>query len=177
MLDRLLSEKSKSIKSRWVELIYNTYPTDSTKFLKSDKNQFSNPVGYAITGQLVELFDALREGGDHDRIKSLLEYFIKIRAVQEFSPAQAMAFILQLKESVRQNLKDEIRDGAICEELLQFESRLDEAELLAFEIYMNCRESIFELKTRQTKNGLFKKHIRSSLPDGKGKHEEDSKDG
>jgi len=154
----------------WVQSIFDTYSSDGLKFFNKDKNQFSNPVGYTISGELVKLVDEIRQGFDADKIRSLLEYFIKIRAVQDFTPSKAVAFILQLKLAVRANLKEEIRDGAICEELLQFESRLDEVELVAFEIYSECRNKISELRTKQAGNGLFERHDRSGPPDGKGKH-------
>jgi len=39
----------------------------------------------------------------------------------------------------------------ISEELLNFEQRIDKIALMAFDIYMECREKIYEIKIKEFK--------------------------
>jgi hypothetical protein len=129
-------------------------------------------VGYIINHDLTDFFAELLEGGALEKTAPFLEYFVKIRAVQEFSPSQAVSFVFLLKKAVRENLKEEIQAGKICGELLDFESRLDQAALLIFEYYTRNREKIHEIRTRQIRSGPFKRFERGLPSNGSGTKEE-----
>ena len=47
-LNNLLSQKKAAITKKWFALVIETYPSDTAKFLKSQKNPFANPVGMVI---------------------------------------------------------------------------------------------------------------------------------
>ncbi len=158
MLNSLLSQKKKAILERWQKLVLESYPDDTASFFKKESDRFNNPVGFTISHDLGKLFDKLLEEMDRDEFNSdefvsLMEYFIKIRSVQGFKPSHAVSFVFQLKSAIRETLADEIREGNACGELCRFESRLDEVGLLAFDSYMESREKIFDLRTRQIKAG------------------------
>ncbi len=110
---------------------------------------------------------------DHKAIVSYLDPMIRIRAVQVmFSASQAVAFIFSLKEAVRSNLKKrEIQDDQIINELIMFESKIDKVGLMAFDIFMKCREQVYELKANGERNRVFRAFQRaglvSEIPDGK----------
>lgn len=61
---------------------------------------------------------------------------------------------------VREELKKEIKENQLSEELVMFDSMIDNLALLSFDIYMKCREKIYELKVNELKNmtyGLLKR--------------------
>lgn len=171
-----LQKKQNAILKQWMEKVQDTYPTDAAKFLKNEKDRFQNPVGHTISHDFGELFSALLGDGPVHELAPLLEYFIKIRSIQEFTPSQAVGFVFQLKAVVRENLQKEIEDGTITKDLLAFESKLDDVALLTFEKYMNCREKLFELKLNQRQNGPMKMVSRPILSCRK-KNEKDRKNG
>ena len=74
---------------------------------------------------------------------------IRIRAIQNFSPSQAVAFVFFLKTVIRDALEGEIRQSGIKEELLIIETRIDQLALLAFDQYMACREKLYDLKANE----------------------------
>ena len=82
---------------------------------------------------------------------------IRIRAVQNFTPSEAVAFIFQLKKIVRHALGSELllRTG-ITEELVAFESAVDDLALFSFDLYMQCREGIYEIKAKEATNMTFR---------------------
>jgi hypothetical protein len=66
-----------------------------------------------------------------------------------------LSFAFLLKKAIREILGKEIRTNQDYDELMEFESKIDRLALQAFDIYMNCREKLFEIKLSQ-KQGLFK---------------------
>lgn len=144
-LKGLIEKKKKDIVQQWFEATIQTYAPDTAQFYKGQKDQFANPVGNITSEGISFLLDQLLNDFDSDAIKSHLDPIIRIRAVQDFTPSQATAFVLRLKEVLRNCLSDELQDAARLKELLAFESRIDQLSLMAFDLYMNCREKFTRL--------------------------------
>jgi hypothetical protein len=100
---------------------------------------------------------------DPQRINSYLDPIIRIRAVQNFTPSQAVAFILYLKEALRMSLTKELRDIRNVTEFSELESKIDRLSLMAFDIYMQCREKIYQLSANEMKNRTFRAFERAGL--------------
>ena len=83
--------------------------------------------------------------------------------MQDFSPSQAVSFVLMLKEVVRSELQKEIAEGNFGEELHRFESRIDEISLRAFDLYMKCKEKIFEIRVNESRNQVARLLERAGL--------------
>ena len=96
-------------------------------------------------------------------ITSLLDPIIRIRAAQNFTPSQATAFVLSLKKALRENLAKELHDLSSIRELFEFESKIDQLCLMAFDIYMQCREKIYQIGANETRNRTFKAFERAGL--------------
>jgi len=109
-------------------------------------------MAHTFSQEIEALFDDLLQGaGVGENAVSSLDRIIRIRAVQEFSPAQAVSFIFLLRKVVRDELEDQVLENGMYQELLVFESRIDDLALSAFDIYMKCREKIYELKANEVK--------------------------
>ncbi len=144
-------------------MVIETYPADTAQFLKSQKDPFANPVGRTILRSLEPLFDELLGGMDGETLASLLDPIIRIRAIQSFFPSQAIGFIFFLKNAVRENLIKEIAENKIAAELLVFESKIDQLGLIAFNLYMKCREKIYDLKANEIRNRTLRAFERAGL--------------
>ena len=136
---------------RWFQLILETYPADTSRFLKKEKDRFVNPVGYTISQEIGVLYEELLQEMNSDKLAACLDNIIRIRAVQDFSPSQTVAFIFLLKKAIREELTSEIKENRVFEELLKFESRIDKLVLLALDIYMKCREKVYEIRVNEIK--------------------------
>ena len=154
-LYNLLSEKKSAILNRWYDAVLDTYPSDTSGFLKGQKNPFLNPVGSTIFQGIENLFEELLNGKGIDSASLFLDNIIRIRAVQEFTPSRSIVFILLLKNAIREELKNEIVERQLLEELLFFESKIDDMALLSFDIYMKCREKLYELKVNELRRLTF----------------------
>jgi len=156
ILKNLLSEKRAAILERWFEMVLDSYPADTSSFLKQQKNQFANPVGAAISQGINGIFEELLSGKDSDTISTFLDNIIRVRAVQDFTPSQAVAFIFQLKKVIREELQKEISENQLSDELFTIEARIDKMAMLSFDIYVKCREKIYEIKANEVKRSTFR---------------------
>jgi hypothetical protein len=156
-INDLLVEKKPEILQKWFDSILSTYPSDTLNFVKGKKNPFADSIaGQTIFEGIKGIFDELIGESDAEKINSYLDNIIRVRAIQEFKPSQAVGFISQLKNIIRTELADEIKGNRTFEELLVLESKIDDYLLIAFDIYVKCREKIYELKANEMKNWTYR---------------------
>ena len=159
-LATLLSQNKAAILGRWLAMIFESYPPETAIFLRKEKNRFDNPAGYRISEGLEGLYGALLQEMERDQVLTCLDEIIRIRALQNFTPSQALAFIFLLKIVIREELAEEIRKENLAAELLDLESRIDGLALLGFDVYTKRREKIYEIKADEAKrrvSGLMRK--------------------
>ncbi len=163
-LDNLLKQNKDAIVKKWLILIFETYPADTAKFMKRQKDPFANPVGNTLSLNLGPLFDELLNEMDYETISSCLYPILRVRAVQPIlSSSQSTGFIFLLKKVIKESLKKELSDKNILKELLSFESKIDELTLIAFDIYLKCREKVYEIKANEERNRTFRAFERAGL--------------
>jgi hypothetical protein len=128
-----------------------TYPAESARQYKGKKDKFSNPTGYILAEETMSIYDELTGNMDDQKLILSLNNILKIRTVQDFSPEQAVSFIFLLKDTIREELADEIRKSDIEWQLLNFELKIDRIALLAFNSYVDCRDTILEIRIKEAK--------------------------
>lgn len=148
-LVELLRKQQSSILRAWVDLIIGTYPAETRRFLKKQKDSFANPVGTTISRETENLFTEFLEGARGEDFRPFLDEIIRVRAVQDLSASQAVSFVFHFKKVIRGQLGEEIREYGLADEWTEMEVKIDEMALLAFDIYMKCREKLYEIKADQ----------------------------
>ena len=98
VLESLLSQRKAPILERWLHLILETYPANSSSFFKQERDRFVNPVGYTISQGIETLYEELLQGMNFDKLSASLDNIIRIRAVQDFFPSQAVGFVFLLRK-------------------------------------------------------------------------------
>jgi hypothetical protein len=162
-LKGLIQKNKNQIIKNWFDTTIQTYAPDTAQFFKDQKDQFGNPVGSITSKGIAFLMDQLLDTFDPDAIKAYLDPVIRIRAIQDFTPSQATGFILLLKKVLRENLASELQNAAYARQLLEFESKIDQLCLLAFDLYMDCKEKIYELSANETRKRTFRAFERAGL--------------
>jgi len=157
-LNKFLSEKKSGILKKWFSAILETYPAEAVKFYKKHDKPFTNPVGSTIFNGLESLFDEVLQGKDFKTPPSSLEDIIRIRAVQDFAPSQALVFIPLLKKIIVEELKNEITDPGMFEVFLELEAVIDNLAFQAFDVYVGFREKIYDLKVTEIQS-LTSRHL------------------
>jgi hypothetical protein len=137
----LLSESKVELVSKWLDQMLLQYPA------VNKKDQFQNPVGHRLEEGLSILLDSLVQPDDGNAKREALENIVRIGAVQNFPAAQAVAFVFALKKIIRMQFTAEIM--SCLNEIIAIENRIDDMALLAFDLYVQCREQIYELKTKE----------------------------
>ena len=165
-LQEILSNRKKNIIKKWQKEIFQLYPADSIRFLTSENDQFANPVGHSIREHTENLFCELLAEGDitREKIAPMLDEMLRIRAIQNFSSSDALRYLYMLKEIIARELNEVSEpDASLYPELVAFFGRIDEVTLIAFDIYLKCREKLFEIKVETAKNQVSGLLRRSDL--------------
>lgn len=139
------SERKRAIAQEWVTLTLQTYPSQSMQFLLQETDCFRNPIGHTLKEGIPLLVDELLGDMNSEKVRQTLEGIVRIRAVQNFSAREAVGFVFLLKKILQEDLTT---DPAIRREL---DRRLDELVLAAFDLYVQCREQIYDIQVSETK--------------------------
>ncbi len=163
-LKESLAKKRPAVLKRWIDVVLETYPSQTAQTLRSGENRFTNPVGKIISDSLGAVYDELvrnmggagqaPEGG----LGEFLENIIKVRAVQDFTASGALGFIFSLKKSAREETEASWigREEDFYRQMAEFDALVDRLALGAFDFYMQCREKIYELKSVEVRNRTFR---------------------
>jgi hypothetical protein len=154
-LEKLLAEKKAVIVKKWFHALADTYHPQTSEFLKGKASRFANPVGSTFAAELERLYDCFQAEAEPEAVHTCLDRIIRIRAIQDFSPSQAVHFIFQLKTLIREELGEAVEREQLHEDLYLVESRLDRLALAAFDIYMSRREKIYELREKEIRLNRF----------------------
>jgi hypothetical protein len=148
-----LTNCKNAVVKKWYERVLQTYPESTTKFLSQENDPFSNPVGHTLKEGLSALFDSLSQPTDVALLKPVLEGIVRIRAVQDFTAGQAVSFLFLLKKILRAEFTGDT--PRYSDELAALEAKIDELALLAFDVYVSCRERVYEIKFNEAKRKGF----------------------
>jgi hypothetical protein len=144
-MQQLGTEEQREILNEWLAQTLSTYPSGGRAFLATERDRFRNPVGYTLREQLPVILQELTGDMARERLSNAIEAIVRVRAVQDFAPSEAVAFIFRLKAIVRTTKR------ALGHDQTGIEDRIDQAALLAVDFYVKCRERIYELKAEDAK--------------------------
>jgi len=151
-----LREKSSAIADRWVADTLNTYSKDASAAFDRQKDPFANPVGHALRVGLGAVTEALVEGKEPEEVCPHLDEIIRMRAIQEFSPSEALSFVFSLKGVIRAELGTAVVEPSAVAELAKLDRRIDGIGLLAFDRYVGYREKVYQLRVNEMKRSVSK---------------------
>ncbi len=150
-LKRVLEERRPLIIEGWFQSLLEGYPSEGRRFIGNiKKDRFENPMGSTLFEGLEGLFEYLlyKEKG----LNGSIETFIRLRAIQDFKPSEAIGFILHLKEIILRELSDVLYDRDMMEEFFYLSSEIDQIALKMFDFYMESRERLNEVKVNELRN-------------------------
>ena len=130
-----------AILEQWIAETLASYPSATVAFIAGEKDPFRNPVGETVRRSLAVLLDQLYGAMEPADIARALDDIVRLRAVQDLAPSDAVGFVFLLKPILRR--------FAPGEDLLSLNQRIDALALLAFEKYMHCREQVAEIRVKE----------------------------
>ena len=153
MLRELLRERRDEVARVWLEDTLSSYPARAALAWSRESDPFANPVGHSLRVGTVAVLDWLLSG-EVDAVRQGLDDVLRIRAIQELSPKDAVRFVFRLKAVMRAELGEALRDATVRQELVEMETRIDELGLLAFELFVAHRERLYELRVAELKRSI-----------------------
>ena len=138
------------IVDKWVDYTLSTY---ASSFFKREKDQFANPVGSTVRESLDTLFTLLSKGHDPEEFKEPVARLIRLRAVQEFTTAQAVAPLNAVNHITRDILEADQERSVFIKDIYDFEFNVDMAVLAAFDCYMESRERLYQVRIAEIRSG------------------------
>jgi len=150
-LTEALTKKKKEILDLWIGRTLDSYT--SPGFFKKSKDPFANPVGVNIAKGLTALLELLLNNAEPQAYQMPLDQVVRIRAVQDFTPSQALAPFLELKWVVKQVFSDDKDTQPLLRLLDTLDCEIDRMALAAFDIYTECREQLYRNRIRELKSG------------------------
>ncbi|MGA3054051.1 MAG: RsbRD N-terminal domain-containing protein [Candidatus Korobacteraceae bacterium] len=140
----------REILEKWIGRLADSQPEQFASLRAPDPDPFRNPVGYAVRESLSQIWQQLLTEMDQNVIDAALDTVLRIRAVQEVSPGQAVGFVFQLRPL--------IRDLSTTLDLAVLESRIDQLILVAFDKYTQCREEIIAVRFHEAERLRPRRH-------------------
>jgi RsbT co-antagonist protein rsbRD N-terminal domain len=145
--DNPVPDRRGAIVGQWLARTLGTYPFLTSGYLLEEKDRFRNPVGHALREALPTLVDELLGGMNVERIAPSLDQLVRMRAVQDFSASQAVGFVFLLRDVLRCECPDELTP--------EVEQRIDQMALLAFDLFVKCREAMEHIRTAEARRGVY----------------------
>jgi len=131
---------AENVAERWIERTLASYPAEAHSLLSGELDPFRNPAGHVLKENLTTLARELLGEMDEKAIAPALDALVRLRAVQDFRPSDALRFIFDLRDVVAEVT------GEVPQAL---ENRIDELALMAFDQYMACRDQIARLREKE----------------------------
>jgi hypothetical protein len=144
-LKNVLRERKEALLGRWLERVLAGYPERGRDFFGSEKDPFRNPVGTTLRSELAILLETVC-GGDEQAGRDALARLIRLRAVQGFPGGGAIAFLIDLKGILR----EDVPEADIAELAVIFE-QIDAMLLQAVDVLLACRERVWEIRAREAR--------------------------
>jgi len=147
----LLEERKDTIVERWVDAVLSAYPSESAVLFQAQKDPFSNPLGHSVREGTRGIFQTILDGMDSEDLRIHLDKIVRIRAVQQFTPSEALSFVFSLRSIVREVIPEAETDAHHRQGLAEMDRKIDEVALAAFELYAARREEVSQLRINEVK--------------------------
>jgi hypothetical protein len=138
----------------WLAYTLRTYPGQTGRFLSHEPDRFRNPVGHTLRAALSEVAGELFGSFDRTRVTASLGEVVRLRAVQEFSPAEAVEFVTLARHVARGLAKtDHPRLGPGALDVLN--ARIDDMVVMAADLFEQCRVELRAIAARAARRRVF----------------------
>jgi hypothetical protein len=146
VVGRWLQRHREEILGAWRSLVLARLSAAPAAPSPSPPDPFGNPVGSRVHATTAAVLDALAGRLPPEALAAAMEPLMRVQAIQGRPASEAVALVPLLRRASR-----EVPEGIGPAEAATLEERLDALLLIAFDLYMRCREDIFEIRVRETR--------------------------
>ena len=163
MIYDIIRQRRDVILRQWGAATLKNYGIGGIKYDRPDKDRFANPVEYTVKNGLSIILNELIDGIHTAKLDSSLEDIVKIRSLQTERPSEALDFIFELKRIVRRECGGSKDNNGLPGKLEEFESIIDNLLQNAFDIFMQSREKIYEIRKNEVLRRSYKLLERANM--------------
>jgi hypothetical protein len=113
-------------------------------------DQFINPIGATLRNNIPIVYDHLLNNENPEDLTFALDDIVRIGAVSKMPPSQILSFIFKLKDIIRNTL--DVENKELVKEFNNFENKIDNLALCAFDLYTNYQRKIHTISLNQIKS-------------------------
>jgi hypothetical protein len=139
----------REILEKWVGRVADSYAAQSAAVRAPEPDPFCNPVGFLVRRSLSQLWEQLLGEMDPVVIDRALDAVMRLRAVQDISPGEAVGFVVQLRPLL-QELPAE-RDRALLA------GRVNQMAMAASDKYAECRQQIATIRVHEMERSVHQR--------------------
>ncbi|UCE66342.1 MAG: RsbRD N-terminal domain-containing protein [Candidatus Zixiibacteriota bacterium] len=161
----ILRQRRDIILKQWKNIALNQYSFGDFKIHKENNNRFGNPVAYTISSGLETILDEIIAETHTVKLDDALEEIVKIKSLQAEKPSIAVDFLFHLKNILKNDLDDFRQDGGYPGEIEKLHTDIDNLILSAFDIFMKCREKIYDIKSKEIMKRSYRLLERANMVD------------
>ena len=143
----LIARRQAAIAEGWLGLVGKTHLANWSGMPSRSRDDFADPAFCLMRKCIEAMVEALDSGVVQEKLAPSMEGFLKLLALQEFSPSQAIQFVFAVRPLLRRELSLEPNSP----ESLALDDRVDDIALIAMDIYSRCREKVYEARYNQLK--------------------------
>ncbi len=150
MLKDICKENEEKILLSWLNDFFHHHKLDDIGVSRTITDKFLNPVAFTIKASTKEIFPAIiGDDVEPDTIKFHLDEILKIQAIQQLSPAQALLPLITIKNHIYAFTNN---DAKLISEFKEMTDRLDTLLLMAFDIFTQEKEKIYRIRVNELKS-------------------------
>lgn len=124
----IISARRDAAIQKWTEAVFAMYPFETTGFIRTQRDQFANPVGHATRAAGEQIYDAVTgRDVDMEKVHASVAALIRIRAVQDLKPEQAVGVLYLYKSVLRELLLADMLAAGDVQGFLDMGDRLGHA--------------------------------------------------
>ena len=159
-LEEWLAAHGEELRRAWLEATAARYGDVFRHFVRRQPDPFANPSGAILREGTGRLLTALAEPADAAVLREVLMPMIRLKAVQDVPPSEALAFVPLLKELVPADGADAPSPAARAE----LARRLDALLLVAFDVFVECRQTVYQLRVHEMQRNVARLLQREASP-------------
>lgn len=144
-LEEQLRTHRREVLAGWREAILSGYAPQAARLLAGAPDAFRNPIRHRIDQTTESVFDALTADSGSEALEAALDPMVRVQAVQDRRPSDALVFVLQLRGVVHRVLGASLDQAARA----GLDERIDRVALAAFDVYARCRQELEEIRVRE----------------------------
>jgi len=134
-----------------MEGLYEPYSPEAATSFRRKVDPFENPIGSTFGRSASIIADGMAAGMPPRAFRQTFDDMIRIRAVQGISPSEVMSFLFAVRKALAAGTAGSGDDSLQASDIAEINEWIDCAIALCMDIYMECRENIFNLKVMELK--------------------------